>query len=131
MAAASIELRDLRVGADIGTYRPADVVPDEHLLDLTLTLSPHLVHVPADDMAQVFDYDPLVARIDRLARECHYATQEYLASRIVAACAAYPQISGVEVCLRKRPVLQGTGALGVRLRLDEADLQALRAQGTG
>lgn len=52
---ALIELRDLRIEADIGTYGPADVVPKEHLLDLTLTIDAHWVQVAADRMDLVFD----------------------------------------------------------------------------
>lgn len=123
---ARIELRDLHVAARIGTYGPRDVVPDAHLLDLTLTISPALVLIDTDDMALVFDYDPLVADIDALARDHHYATQERLMTRILTACARYPQIEAAEICLRKRPVLAGTGSLGVRLMVDAAGLQALR-----
>jgi dihydroneopterin aldolase len=98
---ALIELRDLRIEANIGTYGPADVVPDGHLLDLTLTINPHLVQIAADRMDLVFDYDPLIEQIDQLARAQHYETQEYLMTRIAQACAAYPQISGLDIGLRK------------------------------
>lgn len=127
---ASIDLRDLQIAASIGTYGPGVVVPEAHLLDLTLWLSPDLVLVTGDDMALVFDYDPLIARIDRIARDGPYATQEYLLSRIVDACAALPQIEALDICLRKRPVLAGTGTLGVRLQLGRADL-AVRRLGRG
>jgi hypothetical protein len=40
---AKIELCDLHIGAAIGTYGPGDVVPDAHILDLTLTIAPDLV----------------------------------------------------------------------------------------
>lgn len=63
-----IELKDLQNAVRIGTYGPDDVVPDEHILDMTLTISSHLVMVPRDEMALVFDYDPLIRRIDTLAR---------------------------------------------------------------
>jgi dihydroneopterin aldolase len=117
MTDAMIELRDLQLATAIGTYGPGDVVPDAHLLDLTLTIAPDLVLVARDEMALVFDYDQLIAEIDRIARAQTYQTQEFLMTRIVAACAAYPQISAVDICLRKRPVMGGTGSLGVRLRL--------------
>lgn len=123
---AQIELRDLQIACRIGTYGPGDVVPDAHLLDLTLTISPDLVLIDTDDMDLVFDYDPLVARIDAIARDHHYATQERVMTRILQACAQYPQITAAEICLRKRPVRAGTGSLGVRLAIDAAGLQALR-----
>jgi dihydroneopterin aldolase len=123
---AVIELRDLQLATSIGTYGPGDVVPDAQLLDLTLTVAPHLVLVQGDSMAQVFDYDPLVAKIDRLARERPYATQEYLVSRIVDACAACPEVVSLDIALRKLPVRDGTGSLGVRLRLGPDALAARR-----
>lgn len=126
-ALATVELRDLHLATAIGTYGPGAVVPDAHLLDLTLTIAPDLVLVAGDQMALVFDYDPLIADIDRIARAQPYQTQEFLMTRIVAAIASYPQISAVDICLRKRPVLGGTGSLGVRLRLGAAALAKARA----
>ena len=126
--AATIELRDLVIAAEIGTYGPGDVTPDAHILDLTLAVSPDLVAVAADDMALVFDYDPLIARIDRIARAQHFDTQEYLIMLIVRACADYDQIAAIDICLKKQPVIGGTGSLGVRLTLGEGDLAAMRAR---
>ena len=125
---ARIELRDLQLATGIGTYAACDVVPEAHLLDLTLVVSPGLVQVAADDMALVFDYDPLIAQIDRIAREQPCETQEYLLGRITRACAQYSQITALDACLRKRPVRDGTGTLGVRLSLGAAQLDALRGE---
>lgn len=123
---ASIELRDLRIAAAVGTYGPGDVVPDSHLLDLTLTISPTLVEICADDMSRVFDYDPLIARIDQIARKQKYETQEFLMTLIVRACADYDAIEAVDICLHKRPVLDGTGSLGLRLTLGQKELATYR-----
>jgi len=123
---ARIELRDLHLPASIGTYGPGDVVPDAHLLDLTLAISPGLVQVVSDEMASVFDYDPLIAEIADIARSRTFETQEYLMTLITQACAAYGEIEALEICLRKSPVLAGTGSLGVRLVLGAEDLAALR-----
>ena len=121
-----VELKDLHIAVQIGTYGPNHVVPDAHLLDLTLTIAPHLVIVPRDEMALVFDYDPLIRHIDTLARASHYETQERLVTCIVEACAGYPQIEALDICLRKRPVMSGTGTLGVRLIVDTEGMAALR-----
>ena len=126
---ASIELRDLHLPASIGTYGPGDVVPDAHVLDLTLTVSPDLVQVTSDDMACVFDYDPLIAQIELIARSRKFETQEYLMTLIAQACAAYSQITAIDICLRKYPVLSGTGSLGVRLSLGAEGLAAIRLLG--
>ena len=123
---ACVELRDLHLKTNIGTYGPHDVVPDAHVLDLTLWLSPALVLIAQDGMSHVFDYDPLVAEIDRLAADGHYETQERLITRIVHACAAYREIEALDIGLRKSPVRQGSGALGVRVSVDAHTLNALR-----
>ena len=123
---ATIELRDLTLAVSIGTYGPEDVVPDAHVLDLSLAISPDLVQIGADVMEQVFDYDPLIARIAQIARSQTFETQEYLITLIAQACAAHEEITGVDLCLRKTPVLGGTGSLGVRLVLGAEELAQLR-----
>ena len=124
--AAKIELRDLHIAAAIGTYGPGDVVPDAHILDLTLTIAPELVQIHADGMALVFDYDPLIARINRIALSQKYETQEYLMTLITHACVECDQITALDICLRKQPVIAGTGSLGVRLTLEAEDMVVLR-----
>lgn len=126
VSSALIELRDLKLHTDIGTYGPKDTRPDAHLLDLTLGIAVNQVVIASDDMSQVFDYDPLIVEIERLAADGHYETQERLITRIAAACAAYPAVQHIEICLRKSPVRLDSGSLGVRLTLDEIATDALR-----
>jgi len=64
-------------------------------------------------MNHVFDYDPLIAEIDRLASDGHYHTKERLMTRITAACAAYEVIEAVEIYLSKRPALRDSGVLAL------------------
>lgn len=123
---ACIELRDLRLNTEIGTYGPHDVTPNAHTLDLTLWLAPALVLIAQDGMTHVFDYDFLIAEIDRLAGDGLYETQERLITRIVHACAAYKEIEALDIGLRKSPVRQGSGSLGVRLFVDADTLNSLR-----
>lgn len=123
---ASVELKDLVIKADIGTYAQGGIVPNEHRLDLRVWIDPSLVLIDIDDMKYVFDYDPLVKEIDRLAQECHYETQERLITRIGKACAAYPQIKSVEIGLKKFPVINHSGTLGVRLLVDSEQLNQWR-----
>lgn len=127
MNAAVIELRDLQLTTDIGTYGPGDTRPDVHLLDLTLGIAVDQVVIAHDGMEHVFDYDPLILEIDRLAADGHYETQERLMTRIAAACAARPAILHMEISLKKSPVRGGRGSLGVRLSLDKVATTALRA----
>lgn len=121
-----IELKDFHLATRIGTYAPGDTVPDYHALDLTLWVNPDLVLIAQDGMAHVFDYDPLVLEIERLAADGLYDTQERLMTRIVQACAAYTVIEALEIGLRKFPVRPGSGSLGVRLAVEGAQLQRMR-----
>ncbi|WP_353202845.1 dihydroneopterin aldolase [Polynucleobacter sp.] len=123
---ACIDLKDLQLQTQIGTYGPGAVIPKQHLLDLTLWIDPKLVFISEDLMENVFDYDPLVIEIERLAGDGHYETQERLMTRIVQACAKYPEIESLEISLRKSPVSQGTGSLGVRLLVDQTTMDKLR-----
>jgi dihydroneopterin aldolase len=127
--ASQIELKDFHLVTHIGTYALGDTVPKYHALDLTLWIDPDLVLIAQDGMAHVFDYDPLVIEIERLAADGLYETQERLMTRIVQACAAYPAIEALEMALRKFPVRAGSGSLGVRLVVDGAQLQRMRETG--
>ena len=124
-SSAFIELRDLQLHADIGTYGPNEIRPDIHLLDLRLGIAVNQVVISQDDMANVFDYDPLVMEIERLANG-HYETQERLITLIATACAAYTAIQRIEITLKKSPVRLGGGSLGIQLSLDEIATNALR-----
>lgn len=123
---STIELTQLALQPSLGSYGPGDVVPDVHLLDLTLTIDPKRVLIETDGMEHVFDYDPLIREIERLAGDGHYHTQERLMTRIVAACAAYDDIETVELRLSKRPVSRNSGELGVRLSVDAPALNEIR-----
>ena len=125
---ACIELKDLRLNTQIGTYAPGATIPDQHLLNLTLWISTKLILISEDLMDQVFDYDPLVLEIDRLAADGHYETQERIVTRIVEACARYPEIESLEISLRKTPVRESSGVLGIKLYLDESSLTSMRAR---
>ena len=127
MSLASIELRDLKLQTQIGTYGAGAIVPRQHLLDLTLWIDTKLVLISEDVMKYVFDYDPLIIEIDKLAGDCHYETQERLITRIVEACAKYSEIKAMDIGLRKLPVRAESGSLGVRLSVDSMTLNGLRS----
>lgn len=126
MSLASIELRDLKLQTQIGTYAPGAIIPKQHLLDLTLWIDSKLVLIAQDVMENVFDYDPLIIEIDRLAGDCHYETQERLITRIIEACARYSEIKAIDISLRKLPVRSESGSLGVRLSVDSTTLNKFR-----
>ena len=126
---STIELKDLILDTNIGTYGPKDVVPDHHLLDLSLTIARSAVLTPEDGMVHVFDYDPLIAEILDLAKRGHRETQEWLITQIVGLCASYSDITGAEIFLRKTPVHAGSGTLGVRISVDHDDLRQIAGAG--
>jgi len=123
---ACIELKDLELKTQIGTYALGAILPKQHLLDLTIWIDSKLVLISKDDMEYVFDYDPLVVEIERLASDGHYETQERLITRIVEACAQYSEIQAIETCLRKTPVRPSSGSLGVRLSIHQDALTEMR-----
>lgn len=123
---AMVELRQLALSPSLGSYAANDTRPRTHLLDLTLTLDPSRVVIETDGMDRVFDYDPLLDAINRLAHDGHYETQERLLTRILQICASYPDIKAVEIALRKAPVLNDTGSIGLRVRADADALGAIR-----
>ena len=123
---ACIELKDLKLQTQIGTYGPDATVPKEHLLDLTLFIDSKLVFIAEDLMENVFDYDPLVLEIIQIAGDGHYETQERLMTRIIQICSKYPEIQSLEIGLRKSPVFANSGSLGVRLSIDQNTLSDIR-----
>jgi dihydroneopterin aldolase len=123
---STIELLDFELDVFIGTYKDDEIVPDKHILDLTLSIEPSLVIIEKDTMDEVFDYDPLIKCINTLAKEVHYETQEMLITLIVKECSNYNAIKGLDLFLRKSSVSRSTGKLGVRVILDEKDLSKLR-----
>ena len=80
---STIELFDYELDVVIGTYKDDEIVPDKHILDLTLLIEPSLVIIEKDTMDEVFDYDPLIKCINTLAKGAHYETQEMLITLIV------------------------------------------------
>ena len=123
---STIELRDMILPTDIGTYGPDNTMPDHHLLDLILSIAPTKVLIPSDGMVHVFDYDPLIVDIRTLAKTGHRETQEWLISQIAHLCATFDNIQVADIFLRKFPIHQESGTLGVRLTLQQDDLVKLR-----
>ena len=61
---STIVLKDLSLNTTIGYYGADDVVPKEHVLDMSLQIAPDLVLIENDGMEFVFDYDPLITTIE-------------------------------------------------------------------
>ena len=123
---AQVELTNLDLNIEIGTYTDSDVVPDRHTIDLTLEIEPSLVLIDKDQMDRVFDYDPLISKIQNLTGGRRYETQERFITLVVEECAKFREIESVQILLRKSPVSRSSGELGVSLRINGPDLKKLR-----
>ena len=123
---AQVELTNLDLNIEIGTYTDSDVVPDRHTIDLTLEIKPSLVLIDKDQMDSVFDYDPLISKIQNLAEGRRYETQERFITLVATECAKFREIESVQILLRKSPVSRSSGELGVRLQINGPDLKKLR-----
>ena len=112
---STIELKDLPLNVNVGSYDQGQHKPDHHLLDLTLEIDSRFVVIQEDSMERVFDYDPLVDEISRICNGQHVNTQEILLTRILHACRVYsPPLVSAEIYLRKFPVNPKGGTLGLR-----------------
>ena len=124
---SSVKLRRLSLDCDIGSYGMNEVVPNKHRLDLELFIEKNLILIEEDKMANVFDYDPLIEDITQISLSGKFNTQEKLITLILNACLKYSQIKAVSLFLYKSPVRKD-GELGVNVRVNEQELEKLRAQ---
>lgn len=124
---SSVKLRRLSLDCDIGSYGMNEVVPNKHRLDLELFIEKNLILIEEDKMANVFDYDPLIEDITQISLSGKFNTQEKLITLILNECLKYSQIKAVSLFLYKSPVRKD-GELGVNVRVNEQELEKLRAQ---
>ena len=122
---AQIQLNNLTLPCNIGTYETDDVVPDAHVLDMVLYFDKSWVIIGADQMDRVFDYDPLIRKILEIAAAEKYETQEYLMSLIFQCCFDHAEIHAADLFLRKLPV-RDDGALGVQVTLTRTEFEEMR-----
>ena len=71
--------------------------------------------INSDVMSKVFDYASLISEIDLFTKNTHYETQQWLISRKVFTCASYVAIKAIELFIRKQPVMNKSGELGMKL----------------
>ena len=124
---SSVKLRGLSLDCDIGSYGMDEVAPNKHRLDLELFIEKNLILIEEDKMANVFDYDPLIEDITQISLSGKFNTQEKLITLILNECLKYSQIKAVSLFLYKSPVRKD-GELGVNVRMNEQELEKLRAQ---
>ena len=124
---SSVKLRGLSLNCDIGSYAMSEVVPNKHRLDMELLVEKNLILIEEDEMAAVFDYDPLVEEIIQISLSGKFNTQEKLITLILKACLKYNQIKALSLFLYKAPVRED-GELGITVRIDEQELEKMRQQ---
>ena len=122
---SSVKLRGLSLNCDIGSYAMSEVVPNKHRLDMELLVEKNLILIEEDEMATVFDYDPLVEEIIQISLSGKFNTQEKLITLILKACLKYYQIKALSLFLYKAPVRED-GELGITVRIDEQELEKMR-----
>ena len=122
---SSVKLRGLSLNCDIGSYGINEVVPNKHRLDMELLVEKNLILIEEDEMANVFDYDPLVEEITQISLSGKFNTQEKLITLILKACLKYHQIKAVSLFLYKTPVRED-GELGIAVNISEQELEKLR-----
>ena len=122
---SSVKLRGLSLNCDIGSYGINEVVPNKHRLDMELLVEKNLILIEEDEMANVFDYDPLVEEITQISLIGKFNTQEKLITLILKACLKYHQIKAVSLFLYKTPVRED-GELGIAVNISEQELEKLR-----
>ena len=122
---SSVKLKGLSLNCDIGSYGMNEVVPNKHRLDMELLVEKNLILIEEDEMANVFDYDPLVEEITQISLIGKFNTQEKLITLILKACLKYHQIKAVSLFLYKTPVRED-GELGITVNISEQELEKLR-----
>lgn len=123
---ATVELTDLQLSVCIGEHNAAEIMPEIHVLDLVLTVNSDLVCTDTDTMSDVFDYEPILDFIYNLIKGKRYETQECLIFLIVRHCAQFEEVNQIDVSIRKESKGEPRGMLGVRLVLNEHDVNEFR-----
>ena len=92
---------------------------------MELLVEKNLILIEEDEMAAVFDYDPLVEEIIQISLSGKFNTQEKLITLILKACLKYYQIKALSLFLYNAPVRED-GELGITVRIDEQELEKMR-----
>ena len=122
-----IELKNLPLDAKIGE-QDHENTQYRHYLDLKFSIETGYVLLKSDHMQKVYDYDPLVANIKKLASSVNFQTQEYLTNCILNLCLEEKKIMDLEIFLYKKSATGSLGSLGVRLLISSTEMSSLRQE---
>jgi dihydroneopterin aldolase len=107
-------VRDLVLAARIGVHLHEHGAPQRVRLNLDLEVAGSGAP-PADDLAQVVDYEALIERVRRLVASRHVNLVETLAEQVAALCLDDPRARSVRVRVEKLDVIPDAAAVGVEI----------------
>jgi dihydroneopterin aldolase len=117
-------VRDLVLAARIGVHLHEQGAPQRVLLNLDLEVAGSGAP-PADDLAEVVDYEALIERIRRLLASRHVKLVETLAEQVAALCLDDPRVRSARVRVEKLDVIADAAAVGVEIeRINPRDSRA-------
>jgi dihydroneopterin aldolase len=107
-------VRDLVLAARIGVHLHEHGAPQRVRLNLDLEVAGSGAP-PADDLAEVVDYEALIERVRRLVASRHVNLVETLAEQVAALCLDDPRARSVRVRVEKLDVIPDAAAVGVEI----------------
>jgi dihydroneopterin aldolase len=107
-------VRDLVLAARIGVHLHEHGAPQRVRLNLDLEVAGSGAP-PADDLAEVVDYEALIERVRRLVASRHVNLVETLAEQVAALCLDDPRVRSVRVRVEKVDVIPDAAAVGVEI----------------
>jgi dihydroneopterin aldolase len=117
-------VRDLMLAARIGVHPHEHGAPQRVRLNLDLEVA-ESGEPPADDLAQVVDYEALIERVRRLVASRHVKLVETLAEQVAALCLDDPRVRSARVRVEKLDVIPDAAAVGVEIeRINPRDSRA-------
>jgi dihydroneopterin aldolase len=117
-------VRDLVLAARIGVHLHEHGAPQRVRLNLDLEVAGSGAP-PADDLAEVVDYEALIERIRRLLASRHVKLVETLAEQVAALCLDDPRVRSARVRVEKLDVIADAAAVGVEIeRINPRDSRA-------
>ena len=117
-------VRNLVLPARIGVHAHEHGGPQRVRLNLDLAVAESGL-LPADDLAQVVDYEALIERVRRLVASRHVNLVETLAEQVAALCLDDPRVRSARVRVEKLDVIPDAAAVGVEIeRINPRDSRA-------
>jgi dihydroneopterin aldolase len=118
-------VRDLVVTTLIGVYRREKKAPQRVRINIEM-LVPETGRPANDRLANVVDYETVVAGARALATEGHVNLVETLAERIAALCLRERRVRTVRVRVEKLEVLPDAASVGVEIERHNSPAETIK-----